>query len=84
MKIAIVIVDGAKQVMLTPETEHERQALKIIAPSDTLKAVSMWGGFSDERKHVHYQIAKCQGGYYRAFETADSLMFVIEEEKKTS
>ena len=79
MKISLVITEGAKQIMMTPETEHERAALRMIAPGDTLRTVSQWGSFGDERKHVSYQVGKCEGGYYRAFETRDSLMLVITE-----
>ncbi len=82
MKVSIVLTDGAKQVMLTPETEHEKMALKMIAPTDTLKAVSKWGIFcGGEPKHMGMQVAQCHGGYYRMFPEAESLMFVIEEEK---
>lgn len=35
MKIAVLLVDGAKQIMLTPETKHEKEALMIMAPSTT-------------------------------------------------
>jgi len=82
MKISIVITDGAKQIMLTPENKHETEALKYINPEDTLKVVSKWGSFANDYKHVNYQVSKCEGGYYRAFETEDSLMFVIEDKKK--
>jgi len=88
MKISIVITEGAKQIMMTPETKVEKEALKFIAPDDELKVVSKyrigWGSFGDDNSsHIKYQIAKCQGGYYRAFETEDSLMFVIEDKKET-
>lgn len=84
MKISIVFTEGAKQIMMTPETDHERKALKFIAPNSELKVVSKtrigWGTFGDDDKnYAEYQVSKCRGGYYRAFETKDSLMFVIEE-----
>ena len=86
MKISIVFTEGAKQIMMTPETPHEKTALSYIAPNDVLKTVSkpkrFMGTFADDPSdHVSYQIYQCKGGYYRAFETADSLMFVIEEPK---
>ena len=81
MKISIVIVEGAKQIMLTPETEHEKQALKFINPKDELKVVSRWGSFSNEHNHANLQVEKCQGGYLRAFSKEDSLMFLIEDKK---
>ena len=80
MKISIVIVEGAKQIMLTPETEHEKQALKFINPQDTLKVVSRWGSFTNEYKHAELQVEKCKGEYLRAFSDKDSLMFLVEED----
>lgn len=35
MKISIETVNGEKQVTMTPETDHEKQALKIIIPVDS-------------------------------------------------
>ena len=80
MKISIVIVEGSKQIMLTPETDHEKQALKFVNPKDTLKVVSHWGQFADES----LEILKCQGNYLRAFSLADSLMFLIEDDNGNS
>ena len=79
MKISIVIVEGAKQIMLTPETEHEKQALKFINPKDPLKVVSLWGSFTNEYSHAKLQVGECEGGYLRAFSEKDSLMFLIKD-----
>ncbi len=76
MKIAVLLLDGAKQVMLTPETEHEKQALKMIAPGDKLEAMAKWGTFRD-KEHYGKSFDLCQGGYYREFANSESLMFVI-------
>lgn len=86
MKISIVFTEGVKQIMMTPENDHEKMALKYILPNDVLKTVSKtrsyMGTFADKYDHVNYQVAKCEGGYYRAFETEDSLMFVIEDDSE--
>ena len=79
MKISIVIVEGAKQIMLTPETNHEKQALKFINPNDTLKIVSRWGSFTNKYSHANLQVDKCRGDYLRAFTEENSLMFLIED-----
>lgn len=84
MKIAILLVDGAKQIMLTPETDHEKQALKFIQPDDKLLAVTKWGSFTNEKEIVGVSIDKCQGGYFRAYEDSNSLMFIIEHETPNS
>ena len=81
MKISILFTDGAKQIMMTPENEHEINALKLIGKDDTLQVVKkMWGGFGNDWEKASYEISKCQGGYYRPFEHEGSLMFVIEDD----
>lgn len=82
MKISIVIVEGAKQIMLTPETDHEKQALKFINPEDEIKVVAKWGSFTNEYEHAQLQVGKCEGKYLRAFSEADSLMFLIKDKKE--
>lgn len=82
MKISIVIVENAKQIMLTPETDHEKQALRFIKPDDELKVVSRWGSFTQDFEHAKLQVEKCQGNYLRAFSDEDSLMFLIEDKPK--
>lgn len=81
MKISIVIVEGAKQIMLTPETDHEQQALKFINPEDTLEVVSKWGTFTDRHTHANLQLERCKAGYLRAFSEENSLMFLIKDKK---
>jgi len=83
MKISVVIADGVKQVMMTPESDHEREALRWIAPSDSVEiATAKWGTFDDEAKHYAYNAAMCQAGYLRRFATENSLMFVLKPKDK--
>lgn len=77
MKISIVIAEGVKQVMMTPESEHERQALKFISPTDKIEIAQQWGTYDSEPSHFSYNTSKCQGGYLRRFAEKDSLMFVL-------
>lgn len=81
MKVSVVIVEGAKQIMMTPETEHEKQALKFINPEDKLEVVSKLGSFTDERTMLNVNIEMCKGEYLRAFTEQDSLMFLIRDTK---
>lgn len=82
MKISLVISEGTKQIMMTPENEFEREALKYIKPTDRLQVVAKWGTYDDKPSHYSYNTEKCQGGYLRRFATEDSLMFVIEDSPK--
>jgi hypothetical protein len=79
MKISVVIAEGIKQVMMTPETDHERNALKWIAPEDKITVATQWGTYDDKPSHYSYNTHKCQGRYLRRFAEEDSLMFVIED-----
>lgn len=54
MKTAVIIRDGQTQVVLTPETPFEEQALKGIKTSKLEDLSLKWGCFYD-----------CQGGWYR-------------------
>lgn len=82
MKISIVIAEGEKQIMMTPETDHEKQALKFITPTDDIEIASQWGTYDNEVIHFSYNSAKCQGGYIRRFAEKDSLMFILSPKKK--
>lgn len=82
MKISIVIAEGEKQVMMTPETDMEREALKFIEPKDDIEIATQWGTYDNEPSKFTYNTSKCQGGYFRRFAEKDSLMFVLRPKKK--
>jgi len=85
MKCAIVIADGVKQVMFTPENESEKQALKMITDDDEItvetKTGAFYSGFNDHQLKG-YNVALSQGGYLRAYEDSDSLMLVLKPKGK--
>ena len=80
--MSVVIAEGVKQVMLTPETDHEKEALKWISVEDDVEIAKHWGTFDDAPSAYSYNSTKCQGGYVRRFAEADSLMFVLTPKKK--
>ena len=87
MKTAILIADGVKQIMFTPENDTEKEALKLITPDDDLHCVIKEGSFSSSNKEVFgANVYLCQGGYYRAEEREDSVMIVLTPKikKKTT
>lgn len=71
MKVAIYINEGTTQVVLTPENEWEKNALKMIKSSSNVQ--TFWGEFYE-----------CRGGWFRQPEYDDyshnSLMFRIDKE----
>ena len=83
MKVSIVIADGYKQIMMTPQTDHEKEVLKYIEPNDTLEVVQKKGTFDDKPTHYGHNVSMAQGGYLRRFAEENSLMFVIQTKPVT-
>jgi len=82
MKTAILITDGVKQIMFTPENDSEKQALKFISADDDIHTVVKIGQFSQKPEVFGANIFECRGGYYRAEESEDSVMFVLTPKDK--
>lgn len=82
MKTSIILSDGLKQIMLTPENDNEKQALKMIAPEDDISIEVKQGQFSDKPSVLGYDIHECQGGWLRAWEDKDSVMLMLRPKKK--
>ena len=82
MKTSILITKDVKQIMFTPESDAEREALKYISPNDEIHTVIKTGVFSDKPEVFGADVYECQGGYYRAQEQKDSVMFVLTPKKK--
>ena len=76
MKCAIVLTDGIKQIMLTPENDSEKQALRMITRDDDITIETAWGTFYDSRP-LGYDVSECGGGYLRGFRSDESLMLVL-------
>jgi hypothetical protein len=83
MKTAIIIADGIKQIMLTPENDSEKQALKMITPQDDITLETHTGTLYDRSpaSAKGYTVNQCKGGYLRAYENTDSLMLVLRPKK---
>jgi hypothetical protein len=81
MKTAIILADGVKQILFTPENENEKQTLQLITPDDNIHTVIKKGTFSDMDSVFGAEVYECQGGYYRAKEQNESIMFVLTPKK---
>lgn len=79
MKCAIVIADGVKQIMFTPETQNEKHALSMITTDDDISLDIKRGSFYDTMPNsaAGYCVAKSRGGYLRAYQSEESLMLVL-------
>lgn len=84
MKTAIVIANGIKQVMLTPETPEEKQALLMITPDDDIKLEVKRTSFFDDcpPSAAGYMVAKSSGGAYRAYTCEESIMLILTPKEK--
>jgi len=83
MKTAILLADGVKQIMFTPETENEKEALKMITPDDDIHTVIKRGTFVGEHDEVFgANVYECRGGYMRAEADRESVMFVLTPKVK--
>ena len=67
--------------MFTPENEAEREALRYISPDDEIHTVIKRGTFYGKDGIFGVNIYECQGGYYRAEESEESVMFVLTPKK---
>lgn len=72
MKTAIYIEDGVTQLVLTPETLFEKQALNAIADAPT-QAFIKQGSFYD-----------CQGGWTRHGNSDRSLIVRLDRSPQTT
>ena len=77
MKTAIIISNGLKQIMFTPENDSEKQALKMITLDDNITIDVKSGAFTDKPPTMGYSVSQCQGGYLRAWEDEDSVMLLL-------
>lgn len=79
MKTAIIIADGIKQIMFTPENESEKQALKMITPQDDISVEVKEGTLYDNSPKCArgYVVQKSKGDYLRAYEDEESLMLIL-------
>lgn len=82
MKTAILITNEVKQIMFTPETKAEKEALAYISPNDNIHTVIKKGTFYDGDEQIFgVDVYECQGGYYRAEKKESSVMFVLTPKK---
>ncbi|MCM8529026.1 MAG: hypothetical protein NE327_21060 [Lentisphaeraceae bacterium] len=69
MKSAIYIEDGLYQLVITPETEFEKNVVSTMQNKGLLKAEINRGYFSE-----------CNGGYVRQFDKNQSIILTVRDE----
>jgi hypothetical protein len=79
MKCAVIMANGIKQIMLSPENKEEKMALQLITPNDDIKLDLIWGTMFDRvpPSAAKYVVQKSRGDYLRAYEQEEALMLVL-------
>lgn len=78
MKAAIVIAQGIKQVMFSPESDEEKFILSAFTKDQKIDVEIKKGSFVDMPTRVGYEVDSCQAGYLRAFSNDDCVMLVLQ------
>lgn len=81
MKTAIIISGGIKQIMFTPENEQEKEALWMFTTKDDVSLEIKSGWFHTKERIVWYTVDMCQWWYLRAWDSDESVMFVLTPKK---
>jgi len=82
MKVSLLIIDGVKQIILTPESKHEKECLAYISPGSKLETVLKTGTFMGVDELDRYSFSECQGGWYRRYGDSESVAFIIKDTSK--
>jgi hypothetical protein len=85
MKCAIVIAHKLKQIMLYPENDEERQALRMITPDYDISVDVQEGSFFEPEpppSALGYVVKPCQAGYMRAWRKDEGVMLVLRPKDK--
>lgn len=79
MKCAVIIANDIKQIMLSPENDSERMALRLITADDGISIDVKEGTMFDQvpPSALGYVVTESRGNYLRAYEQADAIMLVL-------
>jgi len=82
MKTTIIIWDWVKQINFTPETDTEKEALKLITVNDDIHTVIKKGNLYEDDSVFWLDVYECQWGFNRANQSTESVMFVLTPKDK--
>ena len=82
MKTQIIIAEDEKQIVLIPQTESERQMLKVFQPDESIDLVIKQGTtYSGGNNPYSGQISKSEGGALRFYEGGAGVILVLSPKK---
>lgn len=87
MKTSVIFSGGIKQVVLTPENDDEKFALKLITGDDNIEVLfksgyhNMYIG-TQPPERCGKTVNMCQGGYLRMYDDRESLILVLTPKEK--
>lgn len=84
MTTAIIIADGVKQIMFTPENDADKEALRMITMDDDITIEYHTGTLFDHppSSALGYIVQPSTAGYLRGYKCPDSLMLVLKPKQK--
>lgn len=85
MKTAILLANGVKQIMFTPENDTEREALSHITSEDNIHTVIAHADFyrgKSESSVFGVDVCEYKDGVHRAEKSEESVMFVLTPKSK--
>lgn len=82
MKTSIIITDKIKQIVLAPETDNEKEALKMFDGKDDLEIMMKRGSFHNEDSPYGSIISTCEGGWLRAYSDNSCRIFTLKPKEK--
>lgn len=72
MRTAILLTEGLRQIVFTPETKQEGKILNMLRQDEQIAIEVKEGSMFDQ----------CRGGYLRAFECERSIILVIKPKEE--
>lgn len=87
MKTAIIIHDNIKQIVLTPESDSDKEVCRMFTPDKAIdlaihKGTLYDNPYSHRVGRFGVDIAMCQGNYLRAYDNQESVMLILSPSQK--
>ena len=85
MKTAVILPEGIKQIVFTPENKDEEYALSLLTPDDDIELLIEDGsfGYSHGAKPYTKTVSECRGGWLKLYEDVKSRILILKPREKT-
>jgi len=84
MKTAVILSEGIKQIVFTPESTSEKYALSLITAEDDIEVLVTNGQVGESSfKPFSARMSECRGGFLRLYSDRESRILVLKPKKKS-